>query len=160
MERLIRKKKVRLEQENFKYIILPEYITKDKNLTDKEKNIFAMVLALSRNQECIMSNTYISEMLNISKVHASRLISSLRNKGYIQVEIIYKENSKQIQKRVLTPINKYVNTYKQIGTRPINTYVKDIIKSNNINYNNWRNDSQRDYSNFEFTKLYANNFES
>ena len=147
-----------MKQEKFKYILLPEYITKDKNLTDKEKNIYAMVLALSKNQECIMSNTYISEMLNISKVHASRLISSLRDKGYVQVKIIYKENSKQVLKRVLEPINKYVNTYKQIGTRPINIYVKDILKNNNINYNNWGYDSQRDYSNFDFTKLYANNF--
>lgn len=106
-----------MEQEKFKYILLPEYITKDKNLTDKEKNIYAMVLALSKNQECIMSNTYISEMLNISKVHASRLISSLRDKGYVQVKIIYKENSKQVLKRVLEPINKYVNTYKQKGTK-------------------------------------------
>ena len=82
-----------MEQENFKYIILPEYITKDKNLTDKEKNIYSMIL-----------------------------------------------------------------TFKQIRTSPINTDVKDIIKSNNINYNNWHYDSQRDYSNYDFTKLYANNF--
>ena len=143
-----------MEQEKFKYILLPEYITKDKNLTDKEKNIYAMILALSKNQECIMSNTYISEMLNISKVHASRLISSLRDKGYVQVKIIYKENSKQVLKRVLEPINKYVNTYKQNGTRPINIDVKDIIKNNNINYNEY----QRDYSDFDFTKFYANNF--
>ena len=147
-----------MEQEKFKYILLPEYITKDKNLTDKEKNIYAMILTLSKNQECIMSNTYISEMLNISKVHASRLISSLRDKGYVQVKIIYKENSRQVLKRVLEPINKYVNTYKQKGIRPINIDVKDIIKNNNINYNNWGYDSQRDYSNFDFTKLYANNF--
>ena len=143
-----------MEQEKFKYILLPEYITKDKNLTDKEKNIYSMILTLSKNQECIMSNAYISEMLNISKVHASRLISSLRDKGYVQVKIIYKENSKQVLKRVLEPMNKYVNTYKQIGTRPINIDVKDILKNNNINYNEY----QRDYSDFDFTKFYANNF--
>ena len=143
-----------MEQEKFKYILLPEYITKDKNLTDKEKSIYSMILTLSKNHECIMSNTYISEMLNISKVHASRLISSLRDKGYVQVKIIYKENSKQVLKRVLEPINKYVNTYKQNWTRPINIDVKDIIKNNNINYNEY----QRDYSDFDFTKLYANNF--
>lgn len=143
-----------MEQEKFKYIVLPEHITKDKNLTDKEKNIYAMVLTLSKNKECIMSNSYISSMLSISKVHASRLISSLRDKGYIQVKIIYKENSKQILKRVLIPINKCVNTYNQIRTRPINIDVKDIIKNNNIDYN----ENQRDYSDFDFTKLYANNF--
>ncbi len=147
-----------MEEENFKYIILPEYITKDKNLTDKEKTIYSMILTLSKTKECIMSNSYISSMLNISKVHSSRLISSLRDKGYIKVKIEYKENSKEIQKRILTPINKCVNTYKQIRTRPINTDVKDIIKNNNINYNNWQYKSDRDYSNFDFSKLYANNF--
>lgn len=147
-----------MEGENSKYIILPEYITKDKNLTDKEKNIYSMILTLSKTKECIMSNSYISSMLNTSKVHSSRLISYLRDKGYIKVKIEYKENSKEIQKRILTPINKCVNTYKQIRTRPINTDVKDIIKNNNINYNNWRYKSDRDYSNFDFSKLYANNF--
>lgn len=147
-----------MEGENSKYIILPEYITKDKNLTDKEETIYSMILTLSKTKECIMSNSYISSMLNISKVHSSRLISYLRDKGYIKVKIEYKENSKEIQKRILTPINKCVNTYKQIRTRPINTDVKDIIKNNNINYNNWRYKSDRDYSNFDFSKLYANNF--
>ena len=85
-----------MEEEKIKYIILTEDITKDENLTDKEKNIYAMILALSKKQECIMSNAYISSMLNISKVHSSRLISSLRDKGYINVKIVYKENSKQI----------------------------------------------------------------
>lgn len=158
VRRLVRKIIKILEQEKFKYIIIPEYITKDKNLTDKEKNIYSMILTLSKKQECIMSNEYISSMLNISKVHSSRLISSLKNKGYIKVEIIYKKNSKEIAKRILTPINMYANIYKQIGTRPINTYVKDIIKNNNINYNNWRYKSDRDYSNFDWNSLYANNF--
>lgn len=158
MRRLVRKITRTLEQEKFKYIIIPEYITKDKNLTDKEKNIYSMILTLSKKQECIMSNAYISSMLNISKVHSSRLISSLKNKGYIKVQIIYKENSKEIAKRVLTPINIYAHTYKQIITRPINTYVKDILKNNTINYNNWRYKSDRDYSNFDWNSLYANNF--
>ena len=147
-----------MEEEKFKYIILPEYITKDKNLTDKEKNIYSMILTLSKTKECTMSNAYISSMLNISKVHSSRLISSLRDKGYINVKIEYKENSKEIEKRILTPINKSVNTYKQNRTRPINTDVKDIIKNNNINYNDWRYKSDRDYSDFDFSKHYANNF--
>ena len=59
---------------------------------------------------------------------------------------------------LITPINKCVNTYKQIRTRPINTDVKDILNNNNINYNNWRYKSDRDYSDFDFSKLYANNF--
>jgi len=37
-----------LEEEKIKYIILTEDITKDEKLTDKEKNIYAMILALSK----------------------------------------------------------------------------------------------------------------
>ena len=92
----------KLEEENFKYIILPEYITKDKNLTDKEKTIYSMILTLSKTKECIMSNSYISSMLNISKVHSSRLISSLRDKGYIKVKIEFLP----LLTNVLIPINK------------------------------------------------------
>lgn len=142
----------------FKGVWIPYEIFINKKLTDKEKTIYSMILTLSKTKECIMSNSYISSMLNISKVRSSRLINSLRDKGYIKVKIEYKENSKEIQKRILTPINKCVNTYKQIRTRPINTDVKDILKNNNINYNNWRYKSDRDYSNFDFSKLYANNF--
>lgn len=73
-----------------------------------------------------MSNSYISSMLNISKVHSSRLISSLRDKGYIKVKIEYKENSKEIALRKILPIIKNGNTYKQINVNPINRNTKDI----------------------------------
>ena len=51
-----------------------------------------MILYLSKEKECIMSNSYISELLSITKIQSSRIISSLKKKGYIKVEMIYKEN--------------------------------------------------------------------
>lgn len=102
----------------------------DKNLNDKEKTIFSMILSLSKENDCIMSNSYISKLLNICNVQASRIINSLKKKGYINIQIIRKENSKEIAFRKITPINRYVNTYKQINKNPINRDVKDII--NNI----------------------------
>ena len=92
-----------------------------------------MILYLSKEKECIMSNLYISELLNITKIQSSRIINSLRK---------------------ITPICKNVNTYKQINTSPINTNVKEIINSKNNN----KYKSDRDYSNFDWTSLYANNF--
>ena len=58
--------------------------------------------------------------------------------------------------RKCVPINKDVNTYKQNSSLPINKNVKDIIYNNKINYNKWRYKSDRDYSNFDFNKFYAN----
>lgn len=121
--------------------------------------MYSMIIFLSKENECTMSNAYIGNLLNICNVQVSRIISSLKKKGYIKAEIIYKENSKEIALRKIVPIIKIDNTYKQINTAPNNNNVKDIKYINKINNkNNWRLDSQRDYSNFDFNKLYANNF--
>lgn len=136
----------------FKGVWIPYEILTDIKLNDKEKFVYSMILYLSKEKECIMSNSYISELLNITKIQASRIINSLKKKGYIKVDIIYKENSREIALRI-TPIYKNVNTYKQINTSPINTNVKEIINNNKNKYK-----SDRDYSNFDWTSLYANNF--
>ena len=143
----------------FKGIWIPYEVLVDKNLNDKEKTIFSMILSLSKENDCIMSNSYIRKLLNICNVQASRIINSLKKKGYINVQIILKENSKEIAFRKITPINRYVNTYKQINKNPINRDVKDIINNNKrYNKNNCRLKNDRDYSNFDWTSLYANIF--
>ena len=137
----------------FKGVWIPYEILTDIKLNDKEKFVYSMILYLSKEKECIMSNSYISELLNITKIQASRIINSLKKKGYLKVDIIYKENSREIALRKITPIYKNVNTYNQINTSPINTNVKEIINNNKNKYK-----SDRDYSNFDWTSLYANNF--
>ena len=137
----------------FKGVWIPYEILIDTKLNDKEKIVYSMILYLSKEKECIMSNLYISELLNITKIQSSRIINSLKKKGYIKVEMTYKENSKEIALRKITPIYKNVNTHKQVDTKPINTNVKEI-KSNHKN----KYKSDRDYSNFDWTSLYANNF--
>ncbi len=139
--------------EEFKGVWIPYEIVTDIKLNDKEKIVYSMILYLSKEKECIISNSYISELLNVTKIQSSRIINSLKKKGYIKVEMTYKENSKEIALRKITPIYKNVNTYKQINTNPINTNVKEI-KSNHKN----KYKSDRDYSNFDWTSLYANNF--
>ena len=118
----------------FKGVWIPYEILTDIKLNDKEKFVYSMILYLSKEKECIMSNSYISELLNITKIQASRIINSLKKKGYLKVDIIYKENSREIALRKITPIYKNVNTYKQINTSPINTNVKEIINNNKNKY--------------------------
>ena len=154
---MVRKKTEVLKE--FKGIWIPYEVLVDKNLNDKEKMIYSMILYLSKENDCTISNTYISNLLNICNVQASRIINSLKKKGYIIVKIIYKENSKEIALRKIIPINKCVNTPKQISDEPINKNVKDIINNNKIyNKDNCRLKNDRDYSNFDWTSLYVNNF--
>ena len=136
----------------FKGVWIPYEILTDVKLNDKEKIVYSMILYLSKEKECIISNLYISKLLNITKIQSSRIVNSLKKKGYIKVEMNYKENSKEIDLRKITPIYKNVDTYKQFDTKPINTNVKEIINNNN------KYKSGRDYSNFDWTSLYANNF--
>ena len=56
----------------------------DKNLNDKEKTIFSMILFLRKENNCIMYNSYIRKLSNICNVQASRIINSLKKKGYIK----------------------------------------------------------------------------
>ena len=65
--------------------------------------------------------------------------------------------SKEIAYRKITPINRYVNTYKQINKNPINRDVKDIINNNKIYYNKSKHKLDRDYTDFDWDSLYANN---
>ena len=60
-----------------------------------------------------MSNSYISELLNITKIQSSKIINSLKKKEYIKIDMIYKENSKEIALRKIIPIcrNLYVNNF-------------------------------------------------
>lgn len=146
----------------FKGVWIPYEILIDIKLNDKEKIVYSMIMYLSKERECTINNSYISELLNISKVQSSRIINSLKKKLYIRVEMIYKENSKEIALRKIVPIYKNDNTYKQVDDIPINTNVKEI-KSNNKIYNKnnikaFKYKSDRDYSNFNWNSLYANNF--
>lgn len=97
---------------NLKGIWIPIEILTDKKLSDKEKTIYAIIIYLSReNSYCYCANKTISELLNITTTQVSRLINSLKDKNYINIEFIYKENNKQVEMRKLIPIQKYENTY-------------------------------------------------
>lgn len=158
---------------NLKGIWIPIEILTDKNLSDKEKNIYSLIIFLSQEKQyCFCTNKTISELLNISITQVSNLINSLKSKHYINTELIYKENSKQVDMRKLIPL-KNLDTYpRKFEYHPqenFNTPIKENFKDNkynnkNINKinkgrgekNNKTNYEGRDYSNFNWNSLYAN----
>ena len=159
---------------NLKGIWIPIEILTDDKLSDKEKIIYAIIIYLSKeNQYCFLTNKTISELLNISVTQVSNLINSLKSKEYIDTELIYKENTKQVEMRKLIPIkNKYtyLRKVKYPPQENFNTPIKEKFKDNKYNnkinnkYNsdnkvykkNKANFEERDYTNYDFTKLYAN----
>ena len=152
---------------NLKGIWIPIEILTDNKLSDKEKYIYAIILYLSKeNNYCYLTNKSISELLNISITQVSKLVNSLKEKNYISIELIYKENSKQIEMRKLIPIVKNNDTYLTKVKYPLqqnfNTPIEEKFKDNKYNSNNKiykkskANFEERDYTDYDFTKLYAN----
>ena len=159
---------------NLKGIWIPVEILTDKKLSDKEKTIYAIIIYLSKeNQYCFITNKTISELLNISVTQVSNLINSLKKKKYIETELIYKENTKQVEMRKLIPIKNedtYLRKVKYPPQENFNTPIKEKFKDNKYNnkinnkYNgnnnfskkNMANFEQRKYDNIDLTKLYAN----
>ena len=89
------------EQPNY-YAILPAEVRYDKRLTPRAILLYAEITALSsKTGICWASNDYFAKLYDIDNRTISRLISELVEFGYINREITYKENSKEIDKRFL-----------------------------------------------------------
>ena len=90
-------------EREFKGVWIPKEIWLDDNLTWSEKMLLVEIDSLSTLEKgCIATNEYLSNFFNLSKDRISKLISSLKAKGYIEVKLIYNGDTKQIIKREIT----------------------------------------------------------
>ncbi|MFR4479956.1 MAG: helix-turn-helix domain-containing protein [Fusobacterium sp.] len=90
-------------EREFKGVWIPKEIWLDDNLTWSEKMLLVEIDSLSTLEKgCIATNEYLSSFFNLSKDRISKLISSLKAKGYIEVKLIYNGDTKQIIKREIT----------------------------------------------------------
>jgi len=88
-------------ERSFKGVWIPKEIWLDTTLGWSEKLLLVEINSLDNEEGCWASNEYFSEFFNLSKDRISKLISSLKNKGYITVDLIYKQGTKKIEKRIV-----------------------------------------------------------
>ena len=112
------------------YAIIPANVRYDKDLTDGAKLLYGEITALCNEKGyCWANNSYFSELYGVSKVTISNWIRQLREKGYIESEIIYKEGTKEIDKRYIKILNDPIK-------ENLNTPIKENFKENNTDINN------------------------
>lgn len=122
------------------YAIIPANVRYDESLTDGAKLLYGEITALTNEKGyCWASNSYFAELYGVSKVTISNWIRQLREKGYIDSEIKYKEGTKEIDKRYIKILNDPIK-------ENFNTSIKENFKENNTDINNTSNI----YSIFEF----------
>ena len=132
-------------QRNY-YAIIPANVRYDKNLKDKAKLLYGEITALCNEKGyCWASNRYFAELYSVSIKTISTLIKNLIDNGYIYSEIIYKDGSKEIEKRYLklvnNPVENIVNTpmEEKVNTpmeEKVNTPMEEKVKDNNTIINN------------------------
>lgn len=137
------------EQQKAYYAIIPAEVRYDEDLPPNAKLLYGEITSLCNEKGyCWASNQYFADLYKVSKITVSRWISTLNKKGYITIETLYKEGTKEFIGRHLyitnTPINKNVNRYIQndlegvnkIVNTPINKNAKDNNKDINNTFNN------------------------
>jgi hypothetical protein len=85
------------------YIVIPVEIWEDENLSTNEMLLYAEIDSFSRFGECFASNDHFAKYLKVSKDRISKLLTNLRRKGYIDIQLIYKTGTKEIEKRIIRP---------------------------------------------------------
>lgn len=119
------------------YSILTADIRYDPRLKNHAdcKVLYSEITALSNKYGyCSASNKYFSKLYDRPVPTISKWINILKDLGYLKVEMIYKDNTKEIKERhifpISTPINANVNTYSRKHEGGINASVKPPINAN------------------------------
>ena len=109
------------EKPNY-YAVIPADVRYDENLKDKAKLLYGEISALSNQYGyCYASNKYFANLYKVSTTTISTLIKNLIDCGYIESDYLYKNGTKEIDKR-------YLKKFKG--------GIKENLKDNNTSINN------------------------
>jgi len=89
------------EKPNY-YGIMPASVRYDKSLHPNAKILYTEISALSNKEGyCFASNNYFANLFEVSDRSIRNWIKNLKDKGFIKVQLIYKNGTKEIQQRKL-----------------------------------------------------------
>lgn len=111
------------------YSVIPATVRYDDDLPPNAKLLYSEITALCNERGyCWATNEYFAKLYKCTKQSVSSWISKLKEKGYITVEIIYKEGSKEI-------LNRYIKIFEHPMQNFLNTPIQNNLKDNNKDYN-------------------------
>ena len=150
------------------YSIIPPKILYNKELKANEKLLYAMITSLACKEEyCFATNNYFAEELGVHQKTVSSWISDLRDKNYLKVEIVRKENKQIIQRKIYINDAPYPLNNGYMYESKNGQAIYQNMEDNNIRFNNKNNnkghrkfisnhENQREYTKEFLESLYAN----
>ena len=118
-----------MENPNY-YSVIPAKVRYDKELKANEKLLYEEISALSnKNGYCNAKNSYFADLYDVNKKTVSSWITHLKDKGYIEVELIYEDKiiierriyieTRRVSAKVGIPIEKHEEA---VSTKTRRTY--------------------------------------
>ena len=118
------------------FAILTADVRYDKTLKPLARLLYAEITALCNKEgHCWAGNQYFADLYEVDKNTVSGWIGQLKTRGYITVQLEYKEGTKQILHRYIRingeGIHKIIDTSLQKDGYPINEIIEVNKKTNN-----------------------------
>lgn len=91
-----------------KFMMIPESVLHDTNLTPNAKIMYVYIFSCAGNGGyCEFTNAYFGELLGLSTSRSSKLLHELENNGYVKV-VIERDDRKCVISRKIYPILKEI----------------------------------------------------
>ena len=120
------------------YAIIPANVRYDKRLNANAKLLFGEITALCNEKGyCWASNSYFAELYEVSTTSISTWIKRLKECGYIETKVIYKDGSKEI-------LHRYISILTDPTQENLKTPTQENLKDNNTVINNTINTTKED----------------
>lgn len=117
------------------YAIIPASVRYDKEIRPNAKLLYGEITALCNEKGfCWASNQYFANLYSVSKTSISLWIKELTDNGYLTIELVYKEGSKEILHRYLRLVNDPIQ-------QKLNTPPQEKLKDNNTSFNTTSNNT-------------------
>jgi hypothetical protein len=85
------------------YAIIPAEVRYNEQLSANEKLMYGEITALTQSTgECWATNAYFGQIYNKDVRTIRRWVSHLSSLGYINIKLVYKPDSKEVDKRIIT----------------------------------------------------------
>lgn len=125
------------EKPNY-YSIIPAEVRYDNDLKPSAKLLYGEITALANKKGyCFANNKYFADLYDVTPSTVSRWVSSLKNKGYVRVEIAEDKGNKR---KIYLNNSRGLNKNAQRGfTKNNKTPIDKNRKHNNTSTNNTSN---------------------
>lgn len=113
MEKRKKKEIIVPDGRDFKGVWIPKRLYLTREFAPNEKFLLIEIWSLtkSKNKQCYASNKHFADFIGLKENTVQKMILKFENAGYLKRNFEYKENSKEISKRIITLTNKFYEDF-------------------------------------------------